>query len=140
MQCSIAPHKMLTGSPLMVIYKKLFRRYATFRGRMAFKTKYPNCRHNFARIRPVASFRGLGGKYIFIGKGFHFCHMFETHFLNTTKFWEPHKRLGDNCPACPPCLGAGTEPQASRINPIVSYQNIITEKANMRPVKACPPR
>ena len=102
MQCSIAPHKMLAGSPLMVIYKKSFRRYATYRGRMAFKTKYPNCRHNFARIRPVASFRGLGGKYIFIGKGFHFCYMFETHFLNTTKFWEPHKRFGDNCPACPP--------------------------------------
>jgi len=27
--------------------------YATSRGRMAFKTKYPNCRHNFGRTRPV---------------------------------------------------------------------------------------
>jgi len=30
---------MLTAAPLMVIYKKRFRRYATPRGRMAFKTK-----------------------------------------------------------------------------------------------------
>jgi len=37
----------------MVIYKKRFRRNATSRGRMAFKTKYPNCRHNFGRSKPV---------------------------------------------------------------------------------------
>jgi len=40
-QCSISPTlpppKMLTGSPLMVMYKNIFRRYATSRGRMAFK-------------------------------------------------------------------------------------------------------
>ena len=43
--------------PLMVIYeKKRFRRHATFGGRMVFKTKYPNCRHNFGRTRPVAKF------------------------------------------------------------------------------------
>jgi len=32
--------KMLTGAPLTVIYTKSFWRYATSRGRMAFKTKY----------------------------------------------------------------------------------------------------
>jgi len=37
----------------MVIYKKWFRRSATCWGRMAFNTKYPNCRHNFGRTRPV---------------------------------------------------------------------------------------
>jgi len=40
----------------MVIYEKKIRRYATSRGRMAFKTKYPNCRHNFGRIGHVARF------------------------------------------------------------------------------------
>jgi len=30
--------------------------------------------------------------------------------------------------------------QESRINPIVHYENIIAEEANMRPVKACAPR
>jgi len=39
-----------------VIYKKRFQRYATSLGRMAFKTKYSNCRHNFGRTRPVARF------------------------------------------------------------------------------------
>jgi len=47
--------------PLMVIYKKKLC-YATSRGRMAFKTKYPNCRHNFGTTRPVARFQGFGGK------------------------------------------------------------------------------
>jgi len=36
----------------MVIYKKAIC-YATPLGRIAFKTKYPNCRHNFGRTRPV---------------------------------------------------------------------------------------
>jgi len=40
----------------MVIYKKRFRRYATSRGRMAFKANYPICSHNFGRTRPVARF------------------------------------------------------------------------------------
>ena len=48
--------QMLTGAPLMVIYKKRFRRYATSRGRMAFKANYPICSHNFGRTRPVARF------------------------------------------------------------------------------------
>jgi len=26
---------------------------------MAFKTKYPNCRHNFGRTRPVARFKHI---------------------------------------------------------------------------------
>jgi len=47
---TLAAPKMITGAPLMVVYKKS---YATSRGRMAFKTKYPNCRHNFGRTRPV---------------------------------------------------------------------------------------
>ena len=49
-------HQMLTGARLMVIYKKRFRRCATSRGRMAFKIKYPKCRHNFGRTRYVARF------------------------------------------------------------------------------------
>jgi len=36
---TLGPAEMLTAAPLMVIYKKRFRRYATPRGRMAFKTK-----------------------------------------------------------------------------------------------------
>ena len=57
-QCRISPTlppQMLTGAPLMVIHKKQFC-YAASRGQMAFKTKYPNCRHNFGRTRPVARF------------------------------------------------------------------------------------
>ena len=50
------PPQHVYRGPLLVIYKKSFRRYATSRGRMAFKTKYPNCRHNFGRTRPVARF------------------------------------------------------------------------------------
>jgi len=46
--------KTLTGAPLMVFFSKLC--YATSRGRMAFKTKYPNCTYNFGRTRPVARF------------------------------------------------------------------------------------
>jgi len=42
--------------PLVVIYKMRFRHYATSRGRMAFKAKYPNCWHNFVRTKPVARF------------------------------------------------------------------------------------
>ena len=34
----------------MVIYKKSFWRYATSRGRMAFKIRFPYCRHDFGRI------------------------------------------------------------------------------------------
>jgi len=39
----------------MVIYKKKLY-YATSRGRMTFKTKHPNCRHNFDKTRSVARF------------------------------------------------------------------------------------
>jgi len=53
LQPNSAPQKMVTGAPLMVIYKTHFRRYVTSPGQMAFKTKYPNCGHNFDRIRPV---------------------------------------------------------------------------------------
>ena len=63
---------------------------------MAFKTKYPNCRHNFGRTRPVARFQGLGGKYIFRGNGFCFHHMFKTN-LGKNK-----KDLGVTAPECPP--------------------------------------
>jgi len=62
--------KMLTRAPQWWFIKKSFRCYATSRGRMAFKTKYSNCRHNFGRTRPGARFWGLGGKYIFMGEGF----------------------------------------------------------------------
>jgi len=43
-------------APLIAIYNKRFRRCATSRSRMIFKTKYPNCRHNFGRTRPVVKF------------------------------------------------------------------------------------
>ena len=43
-------------APLMAIYKKSFRRYATSRGRVVFKAKYHNCTHIFGRFRPVARF------------------------------------------------------------------------------------
>jgi len=39
----------------MVIYKKKLC-CATSRRRIAFKTKYPNCRHNFSRTRSVPRF------------------------------------------------------------------------------------
>jgi len=39
---------------------------------MALKTKYPNCRHNFGRIRPVTSFYDFGGKNTF-SEGKYFC-------------------------------------------------------------------
>jgi len=48
----LCPPKKNRG-PLMVIYRKRFRRCATSRGRMAFKRKYPNCRHNFGGTRPI---------------------------------------------------------------------------------------
>jgi len=56
-QPSSGPPKMLTGASLTVIYKKSFRRYPTSRGRMTFETNYPNCRHNFGRIRPAPGFK-----------------------------------------------------------------------------------
>jgi len=50
----LRPPQNAYRAPLMMIYKKThFWRYATSRGGMAFKTKYPNCRHNFGRTRPV---------------------------------------------------------------------------------------
>jgi len=36
------PPQMITGAPLIVIYKKSFRRSAT----------YPTCRHNIGKINP----------------------------------------------------------------------------------------
>jgi len=53
----------------MAIYKKI---YATSRDRMPFKTKYPNCRHNFGRTRPVTSFQDLGEQNTFYGEIFLF--------------------------------------------------------------------
>jgi len=45
---------------------------------MAFKTKYPNCRHNFGRTRPVARFYDLGeGKHIFSRAKFVFRILFK---------------------------------------------------------------
>ena len=86
----------------MVIYKKHFRRYATSRGRMAVKTKYSNCRNNFGRTRPVASFSGLGGQNTFLGgKDFSIYHMFETMFCKNSKIWGAQKRFGGNCPRMP---------------------------------------
>jgi len=73
-----APPKMLTGVPLVVIYKNSFRRYASSRGRMDFKTKYHNCRHNFGSVRPVVNFQVLGVKCNFRGKDFY--HMFKQIF------------------------------------------------------------
>jgi len=53
--------------------------------------KIPNSGHNFGRIRPVARFSGLRGKYIFRGKDFYFYHMFKTNFF------EHNKILGGTC-------------------------------------------
>ena len=56
MQCRISPTldppQSLQGPP----NGDLWNSYATFRDRMALKTKYPNFRHNFGRTRPVARF------------------------------------------------------------------------------------
>ena len=61
-----APHKMLTGAPLMVIYEKIFRRYATSRCQMAFKTKYPNCTTQFWQNRARSQVLRFGeARYIF---------------------------------------------------------------------------
>ena len=67
------------------------------------KTKYPNCRHNFGRTRPVARFGGLTGPNTFLrGKDFCFYRMFKTHFLSTAKFRRRKKDLGGNCSRIPP--------------------------------------
>jgi len=50
----LCPPQNASKGPLMVIYKKKLC-YATSQGRIDFKTKYSNCRHNFGRTRPVAS-------------------------------------------------------------------------------------
>jgi len=79
---------------------------------MVFKTKYPNCRHNFGRIRPVATFLGLGEENTFLGGRifvFIIC-LFLKIFLSTTEFGEALKRFGVTAPECPPCLRAWTEP------------------------------
>ena len=102
------PPKMLTRAPLMVIYKKSFRRYATSRGRMAFKTKYSNCRHNFGRIRPVARFQGLGdAKYIFSEKDFNIYHMLQTNFSEHNKIWGAQKQMSGGTAAECPTVSAG---------------------------------
>jgi len=57
MQCRSSPTLASQNAyrvPLMVIYIKRFWLYAASRSQMAFKTKYPNCRHDFGRPRPVA--------------------------------------------------------------------------------------
>jgi len=101
---------MLTRAAQLWFIKKSFRRYATSRGRMAFKTKYSNCRHNFGRTRPVARFWGLGGKiHFYRGKILNFIIYLKQFFLSTTKF-EGHKEwFGGNCPRMPPCLRAWAE-------------------------------
>jgi len=48
------PSKFLSGLPNGNYKKKLC--CAASRGRMSFKTKYPNCRYNFGTNRPVARF------------------------------------------------------------------------------------
>jgi len=96
----------------MVIYKKRFQRYATSPGRMTFKTKYLNCRHNFGKTRPMNWFSGLGENYIFSGK-IVFVICLTKIFLSTTKCGG-HKNIWDNCPRMLPCLlaWAGPSPES----------------------------
>jgi len=78
---------------------------------MAFKTKYPNCRHNFGRTRPVARFQDLGGTHTFLGgKIFVIIICLKQKFLSTTKFGGAQTILGGNCPEYPLCLRSWEEP------------------------------
>jgi len=60
---------------------------------MAFKTKYPNCRHNFGRTRPV--------KFVLWGKDFCFYHMFKRNFSERNKIWGYKKDLVVTASECP---------------------------------------
>jgi len=80
---TLGPPQNAYRGPLVI--HRSFHRYATSQGRVTFKPKYPNCRHNFGRTRSVARFQGLGGM-IFV-----FIVCLKQVFLSTTKF-------GGNCP------------------------------------------
>jgi len=73
----------------MAIYKKI---YATSRDRMPFKTKYPNCRHNFGRTRPVTSFQDLGDQNTFYGEIFLFLSHVNKFFWAQQNLWG-HKKI-----------------------------------------------
>jgi len=74
------------------------------------KTKYPNCRHNFGRTRPVARFGGLTGQNTFLGGNSSVFIICLKHiFLSTTKFGGRKKELGVTTTECPPCLQAWAE-------------------------------
>jgi len=106
-QCRISPilppQKNAYRGPLVVIYKKqLPVCYAAFRGRMAFKTNYPNCKYNFGRTRPVDSSKVWGKITFSEGKDFRFYHMFQTNFSEHNKSLGTQKIIGGNCPRMPP--------------------------------------
>jgi len=67
-QCRISPTlglpKNASTGPFKVIYKKKLCK-ATSWGRLDFKTKYSNFRHNFGITRPVARFWDLASKIHF---------------------------------------------------------------------------
>jgi len=90
-------------APLMVIYEKSFRRYATSRGRMAFKTKYPNCRHNFGRTRTVSRFWGLWGQDTFVKGGKIFLsYVWNKFFWDQQNLGGIKKIWGVTSPKCSP--------------------------------------
>jgi len=72
---------------------------------------YVNCRHNFVRTRPVASFKVWREQNTFLGgKDICFYHMFERNFSEHNKIWEAQKDLGAIVPEFPPFGPAWAEP------------------------------
>jgi len=65
---------------------------------MVFKTKYPNCRQNFNKTRPVARFQDLEHNIFLGGNNFVFIICLKQIFLSTTKFGRAQKIWGH----CPP--------------------------------------
>ena len=82
------------------MHKKRFRCYAISRGRMAFKTNYPNCRQ-FWQNQARSQVSSLGGMM------FVFIIGLQQIFLSTTKFGR-HKRIWWLLPRMTPvCAGIG---------------------------------
>jgi len=84
----------------MVIYKKMFRRYATSRRQMAFKINILIADTILAKPGPYQVLRFEGGKYVFIGERF-YNHMFNTNFSGHNKIWGGTKIFGVTAPECP---------------------------------------
>ena len=75
---------------------------------MTFKTKCPNCRHNFGRACSQAL---RFGQDVFLeGKDFCFYHMFETNFSEHSKIWGAQKHLGITASEFHSCLRARAGP------------------------------